>query len=97
MLPALREVWGLVVNEALAHGLFVIATDEVGSAHDLLDERSGIMLPANDLQRLPSALIETARALDAATRSAAACCAVADCTPERFAADMCEAAELAVR
>ena len=29
VLPALREVWGLVVNEALAHGLFVIASDEV--------------------------------------------------------------------
>jgi glycosyltransferase involved in cell wall biosynthesis len=98
VLPALREVWGLVVNEALAHGLFVIATDEVGSAYDLLDERSGIILPANDLERLAPALIETARTLDvgdAARRSRAL--AVSDCTPDRFASDICQAADLALR
>ena len=98
VLPALREVWGLVVNEALAHGLFVIATDEVGSAHDLLNEWSGIMLPANDLQRLSAALIETARTLDlsdaARLRRAAA---ISDCTPERFAADISKAADMAVQ
>jgi glycosyltransferase involved in cell wall biosynthesis len=98
VLPALREVWGLVVNEALAHGLFVVATDEVGSAYDLLDERSGMMLPANDLERLAPALIETAKKLDigdAARHSRAL--AVSDCTPERFACDICQAADLAVR
>jgi glycosyltransferase involved in cell wall biosynthesis len=98
VLPALREVWGLVVNEALAHGLFVIATDEVGSAYDLLDERSGMMLPANDLERLAPAMIETARTLDvgdAARRSRAL--AVADWTPDRFASDIRQAADLALR
>ena len=98
VLPALREVWGLVVNEALAHGLFVIATDEVGSAYDLLNEWSGIMLPANDLQRLSAALIETARTLDlsdaARLRRATA---ISDCTPERFAADISKAADMAVQ
>ena len=49
------------INEALAHGLFVIATDEVGSAYDLLDDASGTMVPANDLQRLPEAMIHAAR------------------------------------
>jgi glycosyltransferase involved in cell wall biosynthesis len=98
VLPALREVWGLVVNEALAHGLFVVATDEVGSAYDLLDERSGMMLPANDLERLAPALIETAKKLDiadAARRSRAS--AVSDCTPDRFASDICQATHLAVQ
>ena len=98
VLPALREVWGLVINEALAHGLFVIATDEVGSAYDLLNEWSGIMLPANDLQRLSAALIETARTVDlsdAARQRRAA--AVSDCTPERFATDISDAADMAVR
>jgi glycosyltransferase involved in cell wall biosynthesis len=98
VLPALREVWGLVVNEALAHGLFVIATDEVGSAYDLLDDESGTMVPANDLQRLPEAMIHAATTLDvsdaARLRRAAE---VARCTPERFAADIQQAAELAVR
>jgi glycosyltransferase involved in cell wall biosynthesis len=98
VLPALREVWGLVVNEALAHGLFIVATDQVGSAYDLLDEESGIMLPADDLERLAHAMIETARTLDigdAARRRRAL--AVSDCTPERFASDICRATDLAVR
>jgi glycosyltransferase involved in cell wall biosynthesis len=98
VLPALREVWGLVVNEALAHGLFVIATDEVGSAYDLLDERSGMMLPANDLERLAPALIETARTLDVGdVARGRRALAVSDCTPDRFASDICQAAELALR
>lgn len=98
VVPALREVWGIVVNEALAHGLFVIATDEVGSAYDLVSERSGIMVPANDLQQLSQAMIDAARTLDisdaARLRRAAD---VTDCTPERFAADICASAELALR
>jgi glycosyltransferase involved in cell wall biosynthesis len=98
VLPALREVWGLVVNEALGHGLFVIATDEVGSAYDLLGEQSGMMFPAHDLQQLSRAMIEAASTLDvsdaARLRRAAA---VADCTPDRFAEDIHEAAELALR
>jgi glycosyltransferase involved in cell wall biosynthesis len=98
VLPALREVWGLVVNEALARGLFVVATDQVGSAYDLLDERSGIIIPANDLDRLTAALVETARALDVsdAARHQRAL-AVSDCTPDHFAEDICRAAELGVR
>jgi glycosyltransferase involved in cell wall biosynthesis len=98
VLPALREVWGLVVNEALGHGLFVIATDEVGSAYDLLGEQSGIMVPADDLEQLSRAMIETAKTLDlsdAARLQRAG--AVADCTADRFADDIYEAAELALR
>lgn len=97
VLPALREVWGLVVNEALGHGLFVIATDEVGSAYDLLGEQSGIMVHADDLAQLSRAMIETARTLDltdaARLRRAEA---VAGCTADNFADDIHEAAELAL-
>ena len=32
VLPSFREVWGLVVNEALANGLHVIVSDKCGSA-----------------------------------------------------------------
>jgi glycosyltransferase involved in cell wall biosynthesis len=97
VLPALREVWGLVVNEALAHGLFVVATDQVGSAYDLLDAESGLMLPAEDPDRLAPALIEAGRKLDlsdAGRRRRAA--ATAHCTPEQFAADIHRAAEVAL-
>jgi glycosyltransferase involved in cell wall biosynthesis len=98
VLPALREVWGLVVNEALAHGLFVVATDEVGSAYDLLDEGSGVMVPAHDVARLAPALVDAARTGDfgeAARRRRAL--GVSDCTPERFAQDIYRAAQLAAR
>lgn len=36
VVPSEREVWGLIVNEALDHGCFVLASDEVGAAVDLL-------------------------------------------------------------
>jgi len=98
VLPALREVWGLVVNEALSHGLFVVTTDQVGSAYDLLDSESGLMLPAEELDRLGPALIEIGRKLDMSDdgrrRRAAV---VAHCKPERFAEDIHRAAELALR
>ena len=98
VLPASGEVWGVVVNEALAHGLFVIATDEVGSAYDLLDETTGVMFPAHDLTRLAPAIVDTGRTLDTgdeARRMRAA--TMARCTPERFAADILAATEIALR
>jgi glycosyltransferase involved in cell wall biosynthesis len=97
VLPALREVWGLVVNEALAHGLYVIASDEVGSAYDLLDKRSGRIVPARDRRALRSALVQAAHELDrsdGARRARAR--AVEGCTPELFARAIVEASELAV-
>lgn len=97
VLPAVREVWGIVVNEALAYGLFVVATDQVGSAHDLLDDASGIVLPAEDVGRLAPTLIEISRSLDTsvdARRIRAT--AVAGCTPERFADDIARAVEIAL-
>jgi glycosyltransferase involved in cell wall biosynthesis len=36
ILPSFKEVWGLVVNEALASGLYVLCSDRAGSAYDLI-------------------------------------------------------------
>lgn len=36
--PALAEPWGLVINEAMASGLPVISSSNVGAAEELLDE-----------------------------------------------------------
>jgi len=60
------EPWGLVVNEALGFGLFVIASESVGSAHDLLtpgDPAKGIVLKFNDVSELELALVRSAREL----------------------------------
>jgi len=37
VLPSLSEPWGLVVNEAINHGLALLLSDQVGSHPDLLD------------------------------------------------------------
>ena len=97
VLPALREVWGIVVNEALAHGLFVVTTDQVGSAHDLLDRDTGVVLSAEDFMAVAPALVEAGRTVDlgdAARQRRAS--AIASCTPEAFATDIARAVELAV-
>jgi glycosyltransferase involved in cell wall biosynthesis len=98
VLPAVREVWGLVVNEALAAGLFVIATDEVGSAHDLLDPTSGAILPADDPEVLRAALIDAAHTqrADGSARTERAR-RVRHCTPDAFAAAIERAAYVAMR
>ena len=61
VLPAVREVWGLVINEALAHGLYVIATDQVGSAHDLVRAQAGTIVPPDDREELAKAMVEAPR------------------------------------
>jgi glycosyltransferase involved in cell wall biosynthesis len=49
VLPSLEETWGLVVNEAMACGLPVIASDCVGSSVDLVREgQNGFIVPAAD-------------------------------------------------
>jgi glycosyltransferase involved in cell wall biosynthesis len=44
ILPADREPWGLVINEAMACGLAVIAHKHCGAAIDLVDEKNGVKL-----------------------------------------------------
>jgi glycosyltransferase involved in cell wall biosynthesis len=96
VLPAKREVWGLVVNEALAHGLFVVASNEVGAAHDLVTSENGIVLQADELGRLPRALVEAGRADSSEPSRRARAASVSGCTPERFAHDWATAAERAI-
>ena len=54
------ETWGLVVNEALLHGVPCVVSDRVGSAPDLVDDRTGAVFPAGDIGGLAGALSRTA-------------------------------------
>lgn len=53
--PTLSDGFGLVVAEALAHGLPVITTDQAGAA-DLITAENGFVIPAADAIALTDAL-----------------------------------------
>ena len=53
--PTLSDGFGMVVTEAMAHGLPVIATDQAGAA-DLITRDNGMIVPAANPQALADAL-----------------------------------------
>jgi len=58
-----REQWAVVVQEAMAAGLVVVATDTTGAAYDLVEnEQSGRLFPAGDLSALQQALVDVTAA-----------------------------------
>ena len=97
VVPSVREVWGLVVNEGLAAGLFVVATDQVAAAMDLLDRRSGLIVPADDPGSLADALLVAANADQSVAAREARRETVSGCTPAAFADAISRAIELAWR
>jgi glycosyltransferase involved in cell wall biosynthesis len=56
VLAAEREPWGLAVNEAMACGTAVIASDQCGVTADLVADDCGAVVPAGDAQALATAL-----------------------------------------
>src|SRR5439155_19337196 len=59
VLPSDHEPWALVVQEAMAAGLPVVASDVVGAAYELVtDGVSGKVFPAGDCSALQKALEE---------------------------------------
>jgi glycosyltransferase involved in cell wall biosynthesis len=94
LLPSEREVWGLVVNEGLAHGLYVVASDEVGAAVDLVTPATGAVYPVRDIDALARAMREAPKASPTSRQRAAA--SVRSITPAAFAAAIRDASELAL-
>lgn len=46
------ETWGLAINEAMASGAYVVATDKVGGALDMIQEgKNGIMIHCGDTRK----------------------------------------------
>lgn len=73
--PSLYDGWGLIIPEALAAGMPVIATDRMGSAIDLIEPgRNGWIIPAGDQAALRGAMLEAldmpAEKLQAMSRAA---------------------------
>lgn len=89
--PFEREVWGLVVNEALSYGLFVVASNEVGSAHDLLSDDNGVMFAANDAYAFGNAIMTSVSRFAQVSK-----CPLDLGSPQQFARDMLHASELAM-
>ena len=57
VLPSENEPWGLVINEAMASGLPIVASREIGAVPDLVrDGINGFTFPAGDVLRLANAL-----------------------------------------
>ena len=50
------EAWGLTVNESLLCGTPVIATDLVGSAFDLINNKNGVIVRENNIEDLKNAI-----------------------------------------
>lgn len=58
VLPSCSEQWGLVVNEAMAAGLPVIVSDQVGAAWDLVDGReTGFIFKYDDPEDLKNKML----------------------------------------
>lgn len=57
VVPSSFEPWGLVVNEAMAAGLPVIASDRVGCVDDLvIDSETGMVIKSGDTEALTAAM-----------------------------------------
>ncbi|MEO7029707.1 MAG: glycosyltransferase family 4 protein, partial [Acidobacteriaceae bacterium] len=57
VLPSRHEPWGLILNEAMAAGTAVIASDDVGAHTDLItDGIEGFVYPTGNIQALTAAL-----------------------------------------
>lgn len=60
VLPSDCEPWGVVINEAVAAGMAVIASENVGAAYDLVEDGvNGRIFPPGNLQRLVEILGES--------------------------------------
>lgn len=86
-LPSYQEPWGLVVNEALACGTPVLATEPVAAAADLVTHgQSGYIVPPGDPAAIAQALgVHFGPAADRSAMRVAAQEAVAPFTIERSA------------
>ncbi len=56
VLPTREDIWGLVINEAMAAGLPVITTDACVAGMEMLPHKQQTIIPAEDIDALTDAL-----------------------------------------
>lgn len=95
VLPSTAEQWGLVVNEAMAAGCPVIASDSAGAAAELIIDGVNGHVTAPDVGSLAAALARM-EAADRAVLCANARASIGAWGPHRFADGMLAAAEMAM-
>lgn len=92
--PALKEQWGLVVNEACAAGLPILCSDTVGSAPDLVYHGvNGFLFDPNKIEEMAAALVKIHQVGDEARKRMGqeSRRLVAACAPEVFADSLVKA------
>jgi len=55
VLPTREDIWGLVVNEAMARGLPIITTDNCGAGVELVRD-NGVIIPTESVDELAKAI-----------------------------------------
>ena len=61
VLPTREDIWGLVINEAMAAGIPVITTDRCAAGVEMVTSECGDIIPADDSQALAEAIIKEYR------------------------------------
>jgi len=60
ILPSFKEVWGLVINEALANGIYVLCSKYAGAAYDLIKEGwNGTLFDPHNVDKLAMLIQQT--------------------------------------
>jgi glycosyltransferase involved in cell wall biosynthesis len=98
--PVVKELWGLVVNEAFNQGVPVVATDAVGAAAGglLQDGVNGFVIPERNADRLSHAIAEILDDKELRGRLGAnARAAISNWTHKRMTDVFVESVEYAIR
>ena len=70
VLPTREDIWGLVINEAMAYGLPVVTTDRCVAGAELVENGiTGQIVPAEDVDQLRAAIIENVDYLDSVSQT----------------------------
>ena len=57
VLPTREDIWGLVINEAMAYGLPIITTDKCIAGLELVDSDNGAIVPAENSDALRDSIL----------------------------------------